>query len=82
MKMKQLKELTIVEQIIDAPHDTVIVVKYPNVRGGENRYADALVKTGSEGYQGARYRHSGYLHHADIQGWFDSYPDGSEFYLV
>jgi hypothetical protein len=80
---KVVKTLSIVDQIIEAPVDTVVIVKYPDDFGGDPKRADALVKTGSNGYQAARYaRSNSYLHHGDLDRWFKSFPSDSEFYFV
>ena len=73
---KVVKTLSIAEQIMESPVETIVVVKY-----NEGRFSDALVKTGSDGYKHARSHSMGYLNNSDIERWVNSFS-GASFYFV
>lgn len=81
--MKRLRELTILEQVQEAPVGSVVVVHYKSggTYASNEYYSDALVKTGTDGYKAAYYGHTGYLKNATIHTWLNAYPEG-EFYLI
>lgn len=79
-KIVTIKSVT--DQIIDAPVEAVVIVKYSTDFGGSNKHSDALVKTGINGYRPARYEHTGYMHHKDIKRWVDSFGPDAEFYFI
>lgn len=84
--MKEVSDIRVVKSIADqireAPVETVVIAFWPYRHGGEPRHSDTLVKTGMDGYQAARKRHSGYLHKDDVDAWVDGFDRGTRFYFV